>query len=84
MNDFQLNKSLEKILPPDRILNRLIDRYAYASDASFYYKVPRVVVQPDKLDEVAALFGLANAHKIPIVFRAGGTSFPANPSQMEF
>jgi D-lactate dehydrogenase len=74
MNDFQLNKSLQRILPPDRILNRLIDRYAYASDASFYYKVPRVVVQPDKLDEVEGLFGLANANKIPIVFRAGGTS----------
>ena len=74
MNDWQLKKALLNFLPRERVLTRLIDRYAYASDAGFYYKVPRLVVRPDKLDEIISLFALANANKIPLVFRTAGTS----------
>jgi D-lactate dehydrogenase len=74
MNDSHLYKALLKFLPKDRILSRLIDRYAYASDAGFYYKVPRVVVRPDKIEEIISLFAFANESKMPLVFRTGGTS----------
>jgi D-lactate dehydrogenase len=74
MNDSQLKKALLKFLPKERILTRFIDRYAFASDAGFYSKLPRVVVRPEKLEEIISLFALANANKIPVVFRAGGTS----------
>ncbi len=69
-----LHTSLTAILPADRVLMRLIDRVAYASDAGFYHLMPKAVVQPVNEAEVAALFALAQRLRIPIVFRAAGTS----------
>jgi D-lactate dehydrogenase len=66
--------SLHQILPKERIKSRLIDRYAYASDASHFYLVPKVVVQPISIGEIQQLFQLSHQHNISITFRAGGTS----------
>src|SRR5450755_1717690 len=57
-----------------RILTREIDRIAFASDASFYRLIPRAVVQPSDAEEVRHLFRFSHQHRIPLVFRAGGTS----------
>lgn len=65
---------LQSILPKERIKTRLIDLYAYASDASFYYLVPKAVVQPTSTEEIQALFYFSKKHKINLTFRAGGTS----------
>lgn len=70
----QLNKELLKILPENRVKTRLIDRYAYASDASHFYLVPKAVLQPVSIDEVKKIFELSHSEKIHITFRAGGTS----------
>ncbi|MBC7915303.1 MAG: FAD-binding oxidoreductase, partial [Pyrinomonadaceae bacterium] len=70
----QLNKELLKILPKERVKTRLIDRYAYASDASHFYLLPIAVVQPVSIDEIKKLFELSHREKIHITFRAGGTS----------
>jgi D-lactate dehydrogenase len=43
----KLEKELYNLLPAERIKTRLIDRYAYAGDASHYYLLPRAVIQPD-------------------------------------
>lgn len=69
-----LEKSLHRILPADRVKTRLIDRYAYASDASHFYLVPQAVVQPNTIEEVRRLFALAHEEAIHLTFRAGGTS----------
>jgi D-lactate dehydrogenase len=69
-----LNKMLSEILPPDRVKTRLIDRYAYASDASHFYLVPKAVVQPITIDEVKRIFEFSHREKISLTFRAGGTS----------
>ncbi|MBK8517224.1 MAG: FAD-binding oxidoreductase [Saprospiraceae bacterium] len=69
-----LNKALENILPQNRIKGRLIDRYAFASDAGSYYMVPQVVVQPDTIEEIKSLFAFSSDNKIPMTFRAAGTS----------
>ncbi len=61
-------------IDPARILIREIERIAFASDASFYRLIPRAVVQPVDRREVAALFRFSHRHKVPLVFRAGGTS----------
>ena len=74
MNEKVLHRSLRKILPAERVLTRLVDRYAYASDASFYYKVPLAIVRPTRLEEIGSLFSLANEWRVPLVFRAAGTS----------
>ncbi|MEO6290304.1 MAG: FAD-binding and (Fe-S)-binding domain-containing protein [Ginsengibacter sp.] len=69
-----LGKALLKILPEERVKARLIDRYAYASDASHFYLVPQAVIQPVSVEEIKKIFEFSNQQKIHITFRAGGTS----------
>ena len=72
--DPALIDALQRILPKERIRSRYIDRVTFASDAGFYYLVPRAVVQPVDEEEVRKLFMLSHERKVPLVFRAGGTS----------
>jgi len=69
-----LRPELERILPPHRILDRPIDLAAYASDASFYRLVPRAVLRPESIAEVRAIFALSHRRRVPMTFRAAGTS----------
>jgi D-lactate dehydrogenase len=69
-----LNSLLSKILPESRIRTRFIDLVSFASDAGFYYLIPRAVVQPINEEEVRQLLTFSREQKIPIVFRTGGSS----------
>jgi D-lactate dehydrogenase len=69
-----IEEELSKILPPVRIKTRYIDLVSYASDAGFYYLVPKAVVQPASEMEIVSLFKFSHQHNIPLVFRTGGTS----------
>lgn len=69
-----MKEQLLHILPADRIRDRLIDRVSFASDAGFYYMVPRAIVQPVNEAEIIALFQFSQQHRIPLVFRTAGTS----------
>ncbi len=69
-----MRKALEEFLNPDQILDRPIDRAAYASDASFYTLVPRVIVRPRSIDDVRGIFRFSRAARVPVTFRAAGTS----------
>lgn len=69
-----LRRALAAVLPDERIHDRLVDRIARASDASFYRLVPEVVVEPASAAEVQGLFRVARGLKLPVVFRASGTS----------
>ena len=53
---------------------RLIDRLAYAHDASMYRLVPEAVVRPESEREVQSLLDHANDSKTSVTFRTGGTS----------
>ncbi|MGV3526342.1 MAG: FAD-binding and (Fe-S)-binding domain-containing protein [Candidatus Sericytochromatia bacterium] len=66
--------ALENALGPERVLTRWLDRVALASDASFYHLIPQAVVRPQHLEHVRALFAWSQAQRIPLTFRAGGTS----------
>ncbi|WP_290798547.1 FAD-binding and (Fe-S)-binding domain-containing protein [Flavihumibacter sp. UBA7668] len=66
--------ALKQLLPAERIKTSLLDRVSYAADAGFYYLLPQAIVQPVSEEEIAALFSYAQEAKIPLVFRAGGTS----------
>jgi D-lactate dehydrogenase len=70
----QLAEQLGELLEPSRVMTRMIDRIAFASDASLYRLIPRAVVQPLSLAEVRRLFEFSRERKIPLTFRAGGTS----------
>lgn len=71
---FKVAEELKKILPPEKIKSDLIDRYAFAPDASFYYLLPEVIVQPSSFDEIRMLFLFSQQHALPMVFRTAGTS----------
>ena len=76
----KLEKGIRRFLPKERIKARLIDRYAYASDASHFYLVPKAVVQPVSIEEIKKIFEFSHREKIHLVFRAGGTSLSGQAS----
>jgi D-lactate dehydrogenase len=67
-------KELSDIIPSSRIRSELFDRVTYASDAGFYYLVPKAVVLPVSEEEIRQLFRFSQEKKLSMVFRAGGTS----------
>ncbi len=69
-----LTTDLSALLDSQRVLTRPLERYAFASDASFYHLVPQAVVRPANLPEIGSLFAYSRAQRIPLVFRAAGTS----------
>ena len=69
-----LKKELLNIIPENRIRDRYIDLVSFAADAGCYYLLPKVIVQPINEEEIISLFQFSHHHKIPLVFRTGGTS----------
>ena len=69
-----LAADLGRILSPDRVLARPIDRLARSVDASIYRLIPEVVVRPRDVGEVQALLAYARAHRRHLTFRTAGTS----------
>jgi len=69
-----LRAGLEAVLPPERVLTGALDRLAFANDASVYRLVPRGVVQAAAIDVVRGLFRLIHRQRVPVTFRAAGTS----------
>jgi D-lactate dehydrogenase len=69
-----LRRELEELLGADRVLHRVSDPVAYASDASPYRLFPRAVVEARDADDVAKVLRFGRERGIPVTFRAGGTS----------
>jgi len=69
-----LREELEALLGADRVLHRVSDLVAYASDASPYRLFPRAVVEARDADDVAKVLRFGRQRGIPVTFRAGGTS----------
>ncbi|MGD0620515.1 MAG: FAD-binding protein [Bryobacteraceae bacterium] len=65
---------LKRVVDPARVLTRPIDRIAFASDASVYRLIPSAVVLARGVEEIQALFRFSHEHRVPITFRAAGTS----------
>ena len=74
MKDNTIENELLKILPAERVKTRYIDRVTYGADAGFYFLLPQAVVKPVSEEDIIQLFHFSHQFKIPIVFRAGGTS----------
>ncbi|MEQ1828723.1 MAG: FAD-binding oxidoreductase, partial [Pirellula sp.] len=49
-------------------------RYAFANDAGPYLLIPQAVMQPRNENEVQSILRASHEQKIPVSFRAGGTS----------
>ncbi len=69
-----LRDSLVAIVGPGRVLDRPVDLIAFASDASFYRLIPKAVVFAGSVEDVRGLFRLSHEAKVPMTFRAAGTS----------
>jgi D-lactate dehydrogenase len=69
-----LRRGLEQLLGADRVLHRVSDLVAYASDASPYRRFPRAVVEAHDASDVAEVLRFGREREIPVTFRAGGTS----------
>src|SRR5215216_2587281 len=69
-----LQSELSKIIQPSRVLTSYLNRIAYANDASYFRLVPQAIVQPNLISEIQFLFKFTQQNKIPMTFRAAGTS----------
>lgn len=67
-------QQLQSFIPAARLITDPLRTLAYGTDASFYRLIPQIVVRVESEQEVVQLIGLANAHKLPLTFRAAGTS----------
>ncbi|HEU4706943.1 MAG TPA: FAD-binding and (Fe-S)-binding domain-containing protein [Solirubrobacterales bacterium] len=72
--DRSLRRELEELLGADRVLHRVSDLVAYASDASPYRRFPQAVVEARDAEDVAKVLRFGREREIPVTFRAGGTS----------
>nr|MCU0717913.1 FAD-binding oxidoreductase [Pirellula sp.] len=61
-------------LPCRHVLTELWQRYAFANDAGPYLLVPQAVLQPVNETEIQQIFAASQRERIPVTFRAGGTS----------
>src|SRR5882757_10446130 len=69
-----LRRELISLLGEDRVLTRVIDLVRYASDASPYRLLPKAVVMARDAEDVSKVLAYCRASKVPLTFRAGGTS----------
>ena len=67
-------REAQAFLPQERIYTDELRRLAWGTDAGFYRLIPQVVIRSKDEDEVSQLLRLATRHKLPVTFRAAGTS----------
>src|SRR3984957_18129937 len=70
----ELKRDLIEILGEDVVRHRISDLVRYASDASPYRYIPKVIAQPKNINHVAGIFRYSIRKGRHATFRAGGTS----------
>ena len=67
-------QEISGFIPEARQFTDSVRTFAYGTDASFYRLNPKMVVKVHNEEEVARIIPIAAKHKVPITFRAAGTS----------
>ena len=67
-------KEAGTFIPHDRLLTDPLRRFAWGTDAGFYRLTPQIVILARDEQEVSHILGLASRLKVPVTFRAAGTS----------
>ncbi|WP_271104069.1 FAD-binding and (Fe-S)-binding domain-containing protein [Pseudomonas tohonis] len=67
-------QTAERLIPRDRRFDDPLSTLAFGTDASFYRLIPKLVVRVESEAEVVELLRAAHADKVPVTFRAAGTS----------
>lgn len=65
---------ISEFIAPERIFTDDLRRLAWGTDAGFYRLIPQIVVCPKNETEIARLLAAASRHRLPVTFRAAGTS----------
>ncbi|MGN8343438.1 FAD-binding and (Fe-S)-binding domain-containing protein [Pseudomonas sp. SMV71] len=65
---------VRQLIPQKRLYDDPLSTLAFGTDASFYRLIPKLVVRVESEDEVVALLQLAQRERVPVTFRAAGTS----------
>jgi D-lactate dehydrogenase len=69
-----LHAELSASFPAERLISDPLRRLAMGTDAGFYRLIPKLVVKVRDADEVLTLLKAAGSRRLPVTFRAGGTS----------
>ncbi|WP_458129221.1 FAD-binding and (Fe-S)-binding domain-containing protein [Pseudomonas sp. Z2-11] len=67
-------RDVHQLIPQKRRFDDPLSTLAFGTDASFYRLIPKLVVRVESEDEVIALLQLAQRDRVPVTFRAAGTS----------
>jgi glycolate oxidase len=70
---------LAAVVPAERILSDLAERFSYSFDASFGEYLPEAVVQPKDAEEISRIMRLANEERFPVYPRGAATSLSGGP-----
>lgn len=73
-NYLTLFNRLSKHIPPNCLIHDELRTLAYGTDASFYRLIPKLIVKVETEEEVVHVLRETRALKLPITFRAAGTS----------
>lgn len=67
-------RDVRQLIPQKRLFDDPLSALAFGTDASFYRLIPKLVVRVESEDEVVTLLQLAQRDRVPVTFRAAGTS----------
>lgn len=67
-------RQLLDFVPRQRVFTDPLRTLAYGTDASFYRLVPKIVIDTHTEEEVVGILKLAHRLRLPVTFRAAGTS----------
>lgn len=70
----QFMEEISKFIPKERQYTDPVRTFAYGTDASFYRLNPKLVVKVHNEEEIRRIMPIAERLKVPITFRAAGTS----------
>ena len=70
----QYVRRIAEFIPDDRIYTDALRCLAWGTDAGFYRHLPQVVVRSRDEHEVSRLLAIASEMRLPVTFRAAGTS----------
>ncbi len=65
---------VSKTLPKKQLTTDPLKTVTFGTDASFYRLIPKIVIHVENEDEVRLILREANKRKLPVTFRAAGTS----------
>jgi len=66
--------SVAQLIPKKRRFDDSLSTLAFGTDASFYRLIPKLVLRVESEDEVVRILKFAHAERVPVTFRAAGTS----------